>query len=129
MRLAKGADAGFGVAVDFRGLAGETGTEPSLGVLHDAVLYKLLFEEGSCGTGGRMSEAVDEVEDSTAERKRDPRARAAGTRVVAEDCSPVVVYGGVLPLKGGEGRPADRRLGVLRLQAGEMSVVEAETNR
>ena len=75
-----------------------------------------------------MGEAVDEVEDSTEERKRDPRVRAAGT-CVAEDCSPVVIDGDVLPLKGGEERPAGGRLRVLRLQAGEMSVVEAETNR
>ena len=66
-----------------------------------------------------MGEAVDKVEDSTAERKRDPRERTAGTRV-AEDCSPVVVDGDVLPLKGGEGRPTKGRLGVMRLHMGEI---------
>ena len=90
--------------------------------------YELLLEEGSCGTGRRMGETIDKVKDSTAERKWDPRARAAGIRV-AEDCSPVVVDGDVLPLKGGEGRPPGERLGVLCLQAGKMVVVEAETDR
>ena len=104
LRLGKMCNPGFSVAVDFGSLAGETGMGPSLCVLRDAVPYKLLLEEGSCGTGGRMGEAVDKVEDSTAERKRDPRAKAAGTRVT-EDCSPVVVDGDVLLLKGGEGRP------------------------
>ena len=90
LRLGKGADAVFGVAVDFGGLAGETVTGPSLGVLCDAVQCELLYEEGSCGMGGRMGEAMDKVEDSTAERKRDPRVRAAGTRV-AEECIHVVI--------------------------------------
>ena len=45
------------------------------------------------GMGGRMGEPVDKVEDSTAEREEEPKARAAGTRVT-EDCSPVVVDGG-----------------------------------
>ena len=112
--LGKGVEAGFGVAVDFGGLAGETGTGPSLGVLCDAMPYKLLFEESSCVTGRRMGEAVDKVEDLTVDRKRDPRERAAGT-CVAEDCSPVVVDGDVLPLKGGEGHQTEGSLGVLRL--------------
>ena len=116
------------VAVDFGSLAGETGTGPSLCVLHDAVPYELLLEEGSCGMGRRMGEAMDKVEDSMAERKRDPRAKAAVTRVT-EDCSPVVVDGGVLPLKGGERCPTGGRLRVLLLQASEMVVVEAETDR
>ena len=54
LRLGKGADARFGVALDFGGLAGETRMGPSLDVYRDAVPYKLLFEEGSCGTCGRM---------------------------------------------------------------------------
>ena len=60
---------------------------------------------------------MDKAEDLMTERKRDPRARAAGTRV-AEDCSPVDVDGDVLPLKGGEGGLTGGCLGVLRLQAG-----------
>ena len=79
LRLGKGADGGFGVAVDFGGLTGETGMGPSLGILRDTIPYKLLFEEGSCGTGRKMDKVMDKVEDSTTERKRDPRARAAGT--------------------------------------------------
>ena len=75
-----------------------------------------------------MGEAVDKVEDSSAERKKDPRARVAGTRA-AKDCSLVVVNGDVLLLKGGEERPTGGCLGVLRLQVGEMSAVEAETDR
>ena len=90
--------------------------------------YELLLEESSYGMGGRMGEAMDKVEDSTAERKRDPRARVAGTHV-AEDCSPVVVGGDSLPLKGGEGRLTGGRLRVLRLQVGKMAVAEAETDR
>ena len=85
LRLGKCVDPRFSVAVDFGSLAGETGTGPSLCVLRDAVPYKLLLGEGSCGTGRRMGEAMDKVEDSTAERKSDPRARAARIRV-AEDC-------------------------------------------
>ena len=126
LMMGKRADPGFSVVVDFGSLAGETGTGPSLYVLHDVMSYKLLLEEGSCGTGRRMAEAVDKVEDSTAEKKRDLRARADGTHV-AEDCSPVVVDGDVLPLKGGEGRPTGGCLGVL--QAGELVVVEAKTDR
>ena len=103
LRLGKGADAGFSVPVDFGGLAGETGTGPSLGILHDAVPYQLLFKEGSCGMGRRLGKALDKVKDLTTERKRDPRARAAGT-CVAEDSSPVVIDGDVLPLKGSDGR-------------------------
>ena len=53
--------------------------------------------------------------------------RAARTRV-AEDCSPVVVNGDVLPLKEGEGHPTGGRLRVLRLKSAEMSIVEAETD-
>ena len=75
-----------------------------------------------------MGEAVDKVKDSTVERKRDPQARVARTHVT-EDCSPVVVDGDVLPLKGGEARPTGGSLGVLRLQVGEMVVVEAEIDR
>ena len=60
LRQGKCADPGFSVAVDFGSLAGETGTGPSLRVLRDAVPYELL-EEGSCGMGGRMGEAVDKV--------------------------------------------------------------------
>ena len=71
---------------------------------------------------------MDKAEDLTAERKRDPKKRAAGT-CVAEDCSPVVIDGDVLPLKGGVGHLTGGRLVVLRLQAGEMSVVEAKTDR
>ena len=75
-----------------------------------------------------MGEAVDKVEVSMAERKRDPRAEVAGTHI-AEDCSPVVVNEDVLPLKGDGGRLTGGRLGILRLQAGEMVVVNAETDR
>ena len=78
--------------------------------------------------GRRMGEAVGKVEDSMAERERDPRARAART-CVAEDCSPVVVDGDVLPLKGGERRLTGGHLDFLRLQVGEMVIVEAETAR
>ena len=59
LRLGEGANAGFGVAVDFGGLAGEIGMSPSPGVLHDAVPYELPLEEGSCGMGGRMNKAMD----------------------------------------------------------------------
>ena len=59
-----------------------------------------------------MGEAVDEVEDLLAERKRDPQTRAAGTRV-AEDGSTIVINGDILPLKGGKGRPTGGHLGVL----------------
>ena len=86
LRLGKLANPGFSVAVDFGSLAGETGTGSSLCVLHAAVSYELLLEEGSYGMGGRMGEAVVKVKDLKVERKRDPRVRAAGTRV-AEDCS------------------------------------------
>ena len=57
LRLGKQAHHGFGVAVDFGGLAGETGTGPSIDVLHDAVTYKLLFEEGGCGNGWKDGRA------------------------------------------------------------------------
>ena len=90
--------------------------------------YELLLEEGSCGTGRRMGEAADKVEDSTAERKRDPSARAAGT-CIAEGRSPIVVDWDVLPLKGGEGCLTGGRLGVFRLQVGEMVVVKAKTDQ
>ena len=124
LELGKSADAGFDVEVNFVGLAGDTGKGPNLGGLCDAVPCKLLLEEGSCRTGRRMGK----VEDSTVERKRDPRARAAGNHV-AEDCSPVVVDGDVLPLKGGEGHLMGGHLGVLQSQAVEMFVVEAENYR
>ena len=114
--------------VDFGGLARKTYTGPSLGVLCDAVPCKLLLEEGSCGAGGGMGEAMDEVEDSSSERKRDPRARAARTNV-AEDGGAMIIDGDVLPLKGGERHPAGGSLGVLRLQAGEVGVVEAKADR
>ena len=116
------------MAVDFGGLARKTCMGPSLGVLCDAVPYELLLEEGSCGAGGGMGEAVDEVEDSSSERKSDPWARAAGTNV-AEDGGAMIVDGDVLPLKGGERRPTGGRLGVLGLQAGEVGVVEAKTDQ
>ena len=99
LRLGKHADSGFVVVVDFGGLAGETGMGPSLGVFCDPMPYELLFEEGSCGTGRRMGEAIDKVKDLTAERQRDR--------------SPVVVDGDVLPLKGGEERPTGVCLWVL----------------
>ena len=128
LRLGKCANPGFSVAVEFGSLAEETGTGPSLCVNRDAVPYKLLLEEGSCRMGGRMGEAVDKVKDSTTEKKRNPRARAAGT-LVAEDCSPVVIDEDVLPLKGREGHLTGGCLGVLHLQAGEMVVDEAETDQ
>ena len=65
------------MAVDFGGLASKTCSRPSLSVLCDAVPYKLLLENGSCGAAGGMGGAVDEVENSSSERKRDPRERAA----------------------------------------------------
>ena len=104
LRLGKRANPGFSAMVDFGSLAGETRMGPSLCILCDAVPYELLLEEGSSGMFRRMGKAVDKVEDSTAEKKRGPRARVAGTRV-AEDFSPMVVNGDVLPLKGGEGCP------------------------
>ena len=58
-------------------MASKAHTSPSLGVLCDAMSDELLFEEGSCGASGGMGEAVDEVKNSSSERKRDPRARAA----------------------------------------------------
>ena len=76
---------------------------------------------------GKMGEATDEVEDLSVERKRDSRARADGTHV-AENGSSMVIDGDVLPLKGGEGRPAGGRLRVLLLQVGDMGIVEAKTD-
>ena len=123
IRLGKCANPEFNVAMDFGILAGETGMGPTLCILRDGMPCELRFEEGSCGMVRRMGEAVDKVEDSTAERAR--AARTCG----AEDCGPVVVDGDVLPLKRGEGRPTGGHLRVLRLQAGKMVVVEAKKDR
>ena len=108
--------------MDFGGLAGKTGMFPSLGILRDAMQYELLLEEGSCGMGGGIAEALDEVKESLSERKSDQRARAA-RNCVAEDGGTTIIDGDVLPLEVGEGRPTGGHLGVLRLHEGEVGVV------
>ena len=76
----------------------------ALAYFGDAVLYEPLLEEGSCGAVGGMGDTVDEVEDSSSERKRDLRATVPGTDV-AEDGGAMINDGDVLLLKGGERRP------------------------
>ena len=57
---------------------------------------------------------MDEVEDESAELKRNPRARMAGADVTEENVV-VVVEGDVFLLKSGEGGPAGGHLRILLL--------------
>ena len=78
------------MAVDLGLLTWNAGKSPGIGVLRDAVLDKLLFQEGRSRMGKRVSEAMDEVEDVSTELKRNPRARTAGADV-AEKSGAIVV--------------------------------------
>ena len=46
--LREGSDTRFGVSMDFGLLTWNVGTDPSLGVLGDAVPDELLLQEGRC---------------------------------------------------------------------------------
>ena len=93
------------MAVDLGLLAWNAGTSPSLGVLRDAVPDELLLQEGRRSAGRRVSNSMDEVENSSTELKRNPRARAADADVTEENGA-VVLEGEVFPLKSSEGSPA-----------------------
>ena len=112
--LREGVDTCFGVIVDFRLLAWNAGTGPSLDVLRDAVPDELLLQEGHHRAGRRMNEAMDEVEDGSMELERNPWARMVSADV-AEESGATVVEGNVLPLKSCEGGSAGGRLKILLL--------------
>ena len=109
-------------------LTWNAGTNPSLGVLRDAVPDKLLLQECRRRAGRRVSEAMDEVEDVSTELKRNPRARTAGADV-AQKSGATVVEGDVVPLKSSGGSSAGGHLRILPLQTGEELVVEAKADR
>ena len=101
---------------------------PSLGIFQDAVPDKLLLQEDRRSVGRRVSKAMEEVEDSSTELERDPRARMAGADVT-EESGAGVVEGDIFPLKNGEGISAVGHLRILLLKTGEELVVEAEVDR
>ena len=101
---------------------------PSLGVLRDAAPDELLLQEGRHSVGRRVSKAMDEVNDSSTELKRDPMARTADADV-AEESGAIVVEGDVFPLKSSEAGPAGGHLRILLLKTGEEVVVEAKADR
>ena len=116
------------MVVDLGLLTWNTGKNPSLGVLQDAVPDKLLLQEGHRRAGRSVREAMDEVEDVPTELKRNPNARTAGADV-AKKSGATVVKGDVFPLKSGEGGSAGGHLRIMLLQMGEELVVAAKADR
>ena len=123
----KGTNAGFRVAVDLGGLAGEAGARPCLGVLRNAVPDEPLLKEGGGRAGRRVSKAVNQVKNMTPKRKGNPRAGSSGGDIT-EDGGAVSIEGHVFPLERSGGGTTAGQFRILLLSGGEVVVVKAKAN-